>query len=192
MEVVDTRKLETAIIYLRRITDGHNPVNNMPLGEDSVISNPNFIRCMLFIKDVLEELKRNDGYIGRRPRTNKDDSKQEYPLEALKSFAYTGDKTITKLVDQFNALSDLTVYKKLTYTPITAWLKQNGFLAEEQKEDDRKKRTVVTAKGREMGILSELRHDSRGSEYFCITYGQKAQEFIAANMYQILFGECGT
>ena len=57
MEVVDTKKLETAIMYLQRITEGHNPVNNMPVEDDSVISNPNVVRCMAFVKDVLEELK---------------------------------------------------------------------------------------------------------------------------------------
>lgn len=40
MEVVDTKKLETAILYLQRITEGHNPVNNMPAEEDSVLNNP--------------------------------------------------------------------------------------------------------------------------------------------------------
>ena len=86
MEVVDTKKLEIAIQYLQRITEGHNPVNNIPVDDDSVIKNPNVVRCMLFIKEVLEEVKRNDGYIGRRPRTNRDSSKQAYPLEALKEF----------------------------------------------------------------------------------------------------------
>jgi len=67
MDIVDTKKLEIAILYLQRITEGHNPVNNMPVDEDSVINNPNVVRCMSFIKEVLEELKRNDGYIGGKP-----------------------------------------------------------------------------------------------------------------------------
>ena len=75
MEIVDTQKLETAVIYLQRITEGRNPVTNMPAEEDSVINNPNVVRCMFFIKDILEELRRNDGYIGRRPRTNRNNNK---------------------------------------------------------------------------------------------------------------------
>ena len=128
MEVVDTKKLEIAIQYLQRITEGHNPVNNIPVDDDSAIKNPNVVRCMLFIKEVLEEVKRNDGYIGRRPRTNRDSSKQEYPLDALKEFRYSEDKSVSRLVDQFNGLTDLTVFQKLTYKPIIAWLKQNGYL----------------------------------------------------------------
>ena len=186
MEVVDTKKLEIAIQYLRRISEGHNPVNNIPVDDDSVIKNPNVVRCMLFIKEVLEEVKRNDGYIGRRPRTNRDSSKQEYPLEALKEFRYSEDKSVTRLVDQINNLADMTVYRRITYIPITAWLKQNGYLGEEQTEENGKKRTVVTDKGREAGIKSELRRNAKDQEYVYITYGRTAQEFIVSNMDKIL------
>ncbi len=186
MEIVDTKKLETAILYLQRITEGHNPVNNMPVEDDSVINNPNVIRCMFFVKEVLEELKRNDGYIGRRPRTNKDNNKPDYPLDVLLDFHYAGDKSITKLVDQLNSMADMTVYKKITYYPIVEWLKQNGYLAEEMQEGNGKKRTVVTEKGIKIGIKSEPRKDSRGAEYMYITYGQEAQELIVANMAKIM------
>ena len=186
MEVVDTKKLEIAIQYLQRITEGHNPVNNIPVDDDSVIKNPNVVRCMLFIKEVLEEVKRNDGYIGRRPRTNRDSSKQEYPLEALKEFRYSEDKSVSRLVDQFNGLTDLAVYQKLTYKPIIAWLKQSGYLIEEQEEGISKKRTLVTEKGSELGIKSELRKDSKGQEFIYITYSRTAQEFIVSNMDKIL------
>ena len=30
MESVDMKKLETAIVYLQRIADGNNPINNLP------------------------------------------------------------------------------------------------------------------------------------------------------------------
>ena len=66
MESVDMKKLETAIIYLQRITEGNNPINNLPAEENSILNNPNVIRCMFFIKDILEKVKRNNGYIGRK------------------------------------------------------------------------------------------------------------------------------
>ena len=77
MDIVDIEKLETAIIYMQRITEGRNPVNNMPEDEDSVINNPNVVRCMFFVKEILEEIKRNDGYIRTKPNTNIDSDKQE-------------------------------------------------------------------------------------------------------------------
>ena len=186
MEIVDTKKLEIAILYLQRITEGHNPVNNMPVEDDSVINNPNVVRCMFFVKDVLEELKRNDGYIGRRPYTTKDNSKQDYPLDALQDYHYTDDKSITKFVEQLNGLADMTVYKKITYNHITTWLKEKGYLDVDPGDGNRKKCTIVTDKGREIGIKSELRKDARGMEFVYITYGREAQELIVANMAEIL------
>lgn len=44
MKWLDMNKLETAIIYLQRIADGNNPVNNMPVKTDSILNNPNVIR----------------------------------------------------------------------------------------------------------------------------------------------------
>ncbi len=186
MEVVDTKKLETAIIYLQRITEGHNPVNNMPADDDSVINNPNVVRCMFFVKEVLEEIKRNDGCIGRRPRNNKDRNKLEYPLDILKDFRYTGDKTITKLVEQINSLADATVYKKISYNKITAWLKRNEYLSEGYEEGNGKKRTINTEKGISIGIKSERRYHADGTGYNYISYGKEAQEFIVSNMDRIL------
>lgn len=39
MEMVDIKKLETAILYIQRIVNGNNPVNNMPLEDDAVLNN---------------------------------------------------------------------------------------------------------------------------------------------------------
>lgn len=184
MEVVDTKKLETALLYLQRITEGRNPVNNMPAEDDSVINNPNVVRCMFFIKEVLEELKRNDGYIGRRPKANKDSTKMDYPIENLRNFVYTEDKPISKLVEQLNNTADMTVYKKLSYKPIIEWLKENGYL-ETKHTDQNRTVTMPTEKGRSLGIRAEARHNEKTS-YDLILYSEQAQKFIVENMDEIM------
>ena len=63
---IDMQKLEVAMKYIERIADGKNPVNNKPTEEDSVLNNPNVIRCMYFVKEVLTAVKENDGMIGGR------------------------------------------------------------------------------------------------------------------------------
>lgn len=49
---------------MERIAEGHNPVNNVSLENDGILNNPNIIRCMYFIKEVLEEVKSNGGMVG--------------------------------------------------------------------------------------------------------------------------------
>lgn len=60
---IDMQKLEVAMKYIERIADGKNPVNNKPMEEDSVLNNPNVIRCMYFVKEVLTAVKENDGVL---------------------------------------------------------------------------------------------------------------------------------
>lgn len=194
MTKIDCNKLNIALLYIKRITEGHNPFNNEPVDTDSVIKNPNVLRCMFFIKDVLEEVKSNDGYIGKRVLSNRDNTKLDYPFEVLKNFNYTGEKTITKFIDQLNSLADMSTYKRLSYPPIRNWLKENGYLMDQLDDETNKKSTLPTNKGFQIGIRSAIKTNSRGVDYVCITYRKEAQDFIVANIKSI-FGtnaiQCG-
>ncbi len=69
MEKFDMTKLDVAIKYVERIAEGLHPVNNLPVEQDEVLNNPNVIRCMYFVKEILEEVRRNDGVIcGKRDK----------------------------------------------------------------------------------------------------------------------------
>lgn len=183
---IDLKKLDTAILYLQRIADGNNPVNNMPAGDESVLNNPNVIRCMYFVKEVLEEVRRNDGFIGRKPKKSE---KADFPVEVLSSFVYQEDKPISRFVEQINTLIDESRYQKLSYKVVQQWLKLNGFLAEKADEEIGKTVTVVTEKGTQIGIYSERKVSSRGVPYLLITYSKSAQEYIIGKLESILNGE---
>lgn len=182
MKLVDMEKLETAIIYMQRISDGKNPINNMPV-DDVVLNNPNVTRCMEFVKEILEEVKYNDGYIGRKPRKNK---KKEFPIEILDKFEYKEDKAISKFVAQINEMLDKDVYKKADYRQIGNWLKTNGLLIEEYNSELNKKITLPTKKGMAYGIRAEKRKSVRGIEYMLVIYNKQAQEYIVKNFKNIL------
>ena len=183
---IDLKKLDTAILYVQRIADGNNPVNNMPAEEDSILNNPNVIRCMYFVKEVLEGVKRNDGIVGRKPK-NKE--KEEFPLDSLKTFVYLEDKPITKVVEQLNAGIDKTKFRKIGYRVIQDWLKMNGYLEERLIEKYGKIFNVPSPKGEQIGIRCEERVSMRGAEYMTTLYGEIAQEFIVKNLERIINGE---
>ncbi len=186
MESVDMKKLETAIVYLQRIAEGSNPINNLPADEDSVLNNPNVIRCMFFVKEVLEEVKRNNGYIGKK---SKKSDKADFPIEVLDAFSYKEDKAISRFVEQINESVNGDIYKKVNYKPITQWLKLNGFLQEEHSKEFNKVITLPTEKGIQLGVRAERRSSSRGVEYMLVIYGKQAQEYIVQNIENILCGE---
>ena len=186
MYVVDTKKLETAILYLQRMTEGNNPVNNIPEDDGSVIKNPNVVRCMEFIRSVLVELKQNDGYIGRRPLKNRDNTKEEFPLDCLVEFKYQEDKNITKFVEQLNGYIDTTKYKRVVYTSIRKWLMEQGYLEERIDENLGKRVTVASDKGKKIGIESRRIEKENGRIYIQNVYGKQAQELLVDNLGKII------
>ncbi|MCD8021345.1 MAG: hypothetical protein LUF92_17765 [Clostridiales bacterium] len=183
MEQIDTKRLETAIAYLQRIADGKNPVNNMPMEDDAVLNNPNVVRCMFFVKEVLEEVRRNEGFIGTKP---KKPPKEDFPIEVLQTYAYRADQTITRFVAQLNEPVDTKIFQKLNFKTITDWLKENDYLTVEQNQEYGKKRTVPTEKGMQIGLSSEERVSFQGVKYLAVIYGEQAQEFVVAHIKEML------
>lgn len=179
---IDMQKLDTAILYLQRIADGKNPVNNMPADEESVLNNPNVIRCMFFTKEVLEEVKRNGGNIGKK--LSKKDL-PPFPVEVLKEYVYRADKPITKFVEQMNELVDSYVYQKINYKVISDYLKENGYLMVVDMPDG-KTSNRATEKGNSIGIISEERTSTSGKPYIATLYTEKAQVYVIEHIKEIL------
>lgn len=70
MKRFDLEKLDKSIIYAQRMADGRVPYSNQPM-EDGILNNPNVIRCMFFIEDVLKEVKANGGIVGGEAKGSK-------------------------------------------------------------------------------------------------------------------------
>jgi hypothetical protein len=185
MEIVDLIKLDKAIKYVQRIADGCNPVNNMPLEEDAVLSNPNVIRCMFFIKEVLEKVRHNDGVIASQTAKS---TKEPFPFEILKEFQYHEDKSIAHLLMQIYAHAGESNYKKISPQTISNWLKKEGYLTVKYCQEVGKESTVPTEKGISLGIYSELR-TYKMKTYLAVIYNRNAQEFLVKNLKAIVGGE---
>lgn len=176
----DSKKLETSIEYVKRMAEGRNPVNNELLEYDSVLNNPNVIRCLYFIEDVLKEVQKSNGKIGTKSK------RQLFPLEHLNNYRYQKNVPISAFTDQLNDGLDKTQYKKISYNRITKWLKTMGYLdiVEDPRWNDKK--TIPTDKGKGIGIYEEERISSSGKIYHVIMYDKNAQDFIVSNMRNIL------
>lgn len=174
MKQFEQAKLEVAIKYVERIADGCNPVNNVPLENDDVLNNPNVIRCMYFIKDVLEEVQRNGGMVGGK--VGKEPA-LPFPIEVLNGFTYVEDKSITHVLNQiYEPIADMNV-KKVSVTKVTAALKEEGYLLDEPNPETGKTRKVPSAKGRELGIYM-VEREYNGRMYESVTYNQNAQRYV--------------
>ena len=174
MKQFEQAKLAVAIKYVERIADGCNPVNNVPLENDDILNNPNIIRCMYFIKDVLEEVRNNGGIIGGK--SGKEPS-LPFPIEILDRFSYAEDKSITHVINQiYEPIVNMNV-KKVSVTKITAALKEEGYLLDEPNIETGKTRKVPSAKGQELGIYM-VEREYNGRMYESVTYNQNAQRYV--------------
>lgn len=174
MKQFEQSKLEIAIKYVERIADGCNPVNNVPLENDDILNNPNIIRCMYFIKEVLEEVRNNDGIVAGK---TKKEPALPFPIEILDKFSYAEDKSITHVLNQiYEPIADMNV-KKVSVTKVTAALKEEGYLLDELNIETRKTRKVPSEKGRELGIYT-VEREYNGRLYESVTYNQNAQEYV--------------
>lgn len=182
MMQVDMNKLEVALKYVDRMADGKNPVKNIAAEDDSVLNNPNVIRCMYFIKEVLAAVKDNDGIIaGKAPKA----PKTPFPFECLSGFQYVEDTTISHFLGQLKALAQDPNVKGIKIKTVTEWLTLRGYLIYVQDKYTGKMQAEVTEAGVGFGLYMNERTSMRGETYKSIMYSQKAQEFIAANLEKI-------
>lgn len=178
---MDKQKLDKAIIYVERIANGYNPVNNHPIDNDSVLNNPNVIRCMYFIKDILKEVKNNGGVVSKKAKVEK----VPFDFKILDKFEYIEDKTITKILRQINEYIENPNMEHINCRKITTWLKENNYIIHDKIEELDITGSVVTNKGKTIGMYNEVR-TINDRTYLAVIYNKNAQEFIVHNLGDIV------
>ena len=185
MSAIDITKLEVAIKYIERMAEGSNPVNNQPLEDDAVLNNPNVVRCLYFVTDVLKAVRANDGVIGRKRKKEQ----EPFPFEILSEFRYRSDTSISHLMQQINEPIEDKDIKKISYNSVTKGLKLLGYLEEKYNDELKKNITMPTPRGEAIGLYCEKRTPTNGRTYFIVMYNEQAQYFIVNNLCNIINGE---
>lgn len=183
METFDLQKLITLIETASRLAEGQDPASGTPLPEDSALNDPELIRCMFFIREILQAVKRNGGIVGEKAQ------KKGFPMECLANFVYEEDKPITRLMAQIKDLAEDPDVKGISTKTVTDWLKNKGYLEEETDRYTGKKSSAVTPAGNDFGLYEEQRMSYYGRAYTVVLYNRFAQEFLVRNMEAIVNGE---
>lgn len=188
MSTYDLKRLEVAIQYIRRMSEGRNPVTNRPAPENEVLTNVNVHRCLKFIDEVLTDVHKCGGSVGlvpHRERRPKEPAFQIFPYEILDKYEYRQDQQISYLLRQLEEY--LPEGSKIPVQPtlITGWLRENGYLEIKAVNDTGRENSVPTEKGRSLGIFDE-RAGVYPNDYYRVFYNENAQRFILQNFRQIL------
>ena len=180
MKEFDPEKLKIASIYISRMADGRNPANNQPV-EDPILDNPNVIRCLHFVSEVLEEVRQNKGLVGRRQSA----PKEPFPLEILDQFVYRHDKPISHVLKQFAEPAEERNIRKPSPGAVNKWLAANGYIEKRIHPESQRECWYPLQKGLDAGMYIEER-GIPGSQYVTIMYSEKGQRFLAQHLGEIL------
>ena len=120
---------------------------------------------------------------GNRTKTTaKAGRKEEFCLtpDIEEKIVFCEKTTISDFVKQLNDLRDETRMKRIAIKYISDKLIEEGYMKEVFEEGMWRK--VVTEKGKDAGIFTELRISKVETEYSVIMYNQQAQELLVQKL----------
>ena len=188
MGTYDSRRLDIAIQYIRRMAEGRNPVNNRPAPENEVLTNVNVNRCLKFVEEILTDVRSAGGTVGlvqKSSAARKPSIAEIFPYEVLSGFKYEQDQQISYFLKQVTGLLPEDQSMTIQATMVTDWLRENGYLEKRMMQDIGKENSVPTEKGMQLGLYSEKAGMGQNM-YYRVYYNEKAQRFIVDNFRRIL------
>lgn len=177
--MTELEKIRRAKLYIDKLANGINPIDDSPVPEQDVINQVRISRCLFFVSQVLGQVEQQGGVRGPgRP--------------VKRAFAITKEQQ-TKLVLEDRPISvsefvrrvnevvpDRPGRQKLRTTDVTTWLLEQG-LIEIVPQADHKSVKVPTDQGRALGIVLEQLTGPKGA-YQGMLYGPEAQRFLADHL----------
>lgn len=181
--MTEIEKLQRAQMYISKLANGINPLNDNPVDQNEIINNERISRCLRYVSEVL------DGVIKSNGKTDNKKKVKKLPFflspEARSEFVSSEiPMTASEIARYLNSLADLNVCYKLRVTDIIKWLVEAGLL-EIQINFENKEIKYPTSIGLDLGIFTETRSGLYGN-YTAVFYNQKAQMFIVDNIEAIV------
>ncbi|MCH5324210.1 MAG: hypothetical protein J1E39_03250 [Eubacterium sp.] len=180
--MTELEKMQRAKMYIDKLANGINPIDDTPASDTDIINNVRLSRCLFYVSDILRQVIENNGVIAKSKTT-----KQPFSLPAEKITQFSFSPTpipVSEIAKRINDLADLETCYKLKYSEITSWLIEIGALEEKVMPDGAKKKRP-TVQGEELGILTEQRVGYNGN-YTVVLYNREAQQFILDNIEVIV------
>lgn len=185
--MTELEKIERAKMYMDKLANGINPIDDTIVPDDDLINNVRLSRCFFFVSDVLRQVIENGetkSVVNKKPKKRP----LEIPFEKRNQFSYSKIPIpASEIAKRINSLADNDNMKKLTYSGILTWLTEIGMM-EWALTSDGKRTKRPTKIGEETGISVEERMGNNGP-YQVVVYNNDAQHFIIDNLDAILTAE---
>ncbi len=180
--MTETETLERAKMYMEKLANGINPIDDSIVADDDVINNVRLSRCFFYVADILRQVIDNGGVI---PQVKAKKLPFYLTIDERNGFEFSNQPIpVSDIARRINALIEGKNMAKLSHRAITQWLISLNML-EEASNGDGKNVKHPTQSGESMGITSELRtYDNRS--YTVVVYDLEAQHFILDNLDAII------
>ena len=180
--MTELETLQRAKMYMEKLANGINPIDNSMIPDDDVVNNVRLSRCFFYVADVLRQVIDSSGVTPQ-----KKPKKEPFALTAEQRNAFQFSSApipISELSKRINFLSGNENMATLSYAVIRDWLMSIGML-EEVPDGNGKYVKNPTEQGKNIGISLDPR-TGRNGEYFVVVYNISAQHFILDNLDAII------
>lgn len=177
--MTELEKMQRAKMYIDKLANGINPIDDTVAPENDVINNVRLSRCFFYVSDILRQVIENGGTVKSARRIQKspfyltDEQRNQYILS-------NKPLSISEATEHLNSVANLNNCKRLNCTSITNWLVSIGAL-EILNDFNGKAKKYPTEQGKKLGISLETRTGMNG-EYQVVVYNREAQQFIVDNI----------
>lgn len=180
--MTELETLERARMYIEKLANGINPLNDEPVSDSDIVNNVRITRCLFYVSSVLSKVIDNGGETKHRKESKND---FQADAEKLRNMMFSDTPIgISEITNRISACKADENMKKLPYGKITQWLTDCGFLKAVDKGNG-KKTKFPTSAGEQLGISVEDRIGHSGP-YQAVLYNLDAQHFIIDNLDAIL------
>lgn len=175
--MIDIDKLNTAKLWVEKLANGINPMNDEMVKEDDTINNVHISRCLFYVSELLDKIQINP------PKEKTQKEPFFISMKDALSIPIIEPNGINNFVRIVNGYIPAEM-KKLTTVQVIKWLRKENILQEISKEDGLKT-NLPTTKGIRLGITTEVKINLDGSEYKRVIYSIEAQKFILNNIESV-------
>ncbi len=180
--MTELEKMQRAQMYIDKMANGINPLDETSVADDDLINNVRISRCLFYVSDILKQVIENGGNVSR-----KKEKKAPFNItpKQIQSFSYSDTPlTVSEIARRIDEIANDGSMKRFSYKYITDFLISTDLLKSVTKEDGKKEKRP-TPSGMSMGIITEKRINDNG-EYNIVLYNETAQHFIIDNIYAII------
>lgn len=186
--MTELEKMERAKMYMDKLANGINPIDDSMVPDGDTINNVRISRCFFFVSDILDQIIKNGGVIPAPGAKKPKKTPFSLPYERRNAFVFSHTPIpASEIAKRLNDLVSDENMKKISYSMIASWLIEAGTLAQTISPAGVKKK-YPTKIGMDLGISVENRIGAKG-EYQVVLYDEQAQHFILDNLDAIIEAE---